>query len=157
MIFFARAFSEKNIKTSNQHPLVELFWVLWWVGKYFGINICMKYYMYYCTYSSILPRDFKFLCGGSFLTWCQQMVIREEAELRILIHIGSKVVEGLLIVKNFSVSELQEMYRDEEYRVWIMWILMLGCKKVNWFHGSWAPLWLKIWLLPQFCIDWTPA
>ena len=136
MIFFARAFSEKNIKTSNQHHLVELFWVLWWVGKYFGINICMKYYMCYCTYSSILPRDFKFLSGGSFLTWYHKMVIREEVQLRILIHIGSKVVEGLLIVKNFSVSELQEMYRDEEYRVWRMWILMLGCKKVNWFHGS---------------------
>ena len=46
------------------------------------------------------------------------MVIREEVQLRILIHIGSKVVKRLLVVKNFSVSELQEMYRDEEYRVY---------------------------------------
>ena len=45
------------------------------------------------------------------------MVIREEVEPRILIHIGSKVVKRLLIVKNFSMSELQEMYRDGEYRV----------------------------------------
>lgn len=45
------------------------------------------------------------------------MVIREEVELRILIHIGSKGVKRLLVVKNFSVSELQEMFRDEEYRV----------------------------------------
>ena len=45
------------------------------------------------------------------------MVIREEVQLRILIHIGSKVVKRLLIIKNFSMSELQEMYRDEEYRV----------------------------------------
>ena len=40
------------------------------------------------------------------------MVIREEVEPRILIHISSKGVKRLLIVKNFSMSELQEIYKD---------------------------------------------